>query len=135
MGQVYRFRVRAMGNTDQRPPLWVGHIFLATNRLAQSADFMRRMGMRPVDQGEDYAIFELRGGTHLILSKVTQFTPGEADFDLMVDDLEATHRQFATLELNPSPIEPGSIHSSFNLREPGGNLIRVLSSHVGNEPV
>jgi hypothetical protein len=124
-----------MSDADLRPPLWVGHIFLATTRIGQSADFMRQIGMRPVDQGDDYAIFELRGGTHLILTQVKQFTPGEADFDLMVDDLEATHRRFVALGLNPSPIEPGSIHSSFNLREPGGNLVRVLSSHVGTEPV
>lgn len=124
-----------MSTTDPRPPLWVGHVFLATTRMAQSAEFMTQIGMRLVDQGDDYAVFELRGGTHLILTQVKQFTPGEADFDLMVEDLEASHRQFADLGLNPSPIEPGHIHSSFNIKEPGGNMIRVLSSHVGDEPV
>lgn len=124
-----------MSDPDQRPPLWVGHIFLATNRIEQSADFMRRIGMRTVDQGADYAVFELRGGTHLILSQVREFTPAEAEFDLMVDDLEATHRRYSALGINPSPIEPGKIHSSFNIREPAGNRIRVLSSHVGSEPV
>jgi len=124
-----------MVSADQRPPLWVGHIFLATNRLAQTAGFMRQIGMRPVTQGDEYAVFELRGGTHLVLSLVKQLTPAEADFDLMVDDLEATHRRFAELGLNPSPIEPGKIHASFNIQEPAGNRIRVLSSHVGKNPV
>lgn len=124
-----------MASVDRRPPLWVGHIFLATNQLAQSAEFMRQIGMRPVTQGDDYAVFELRGGTHLVLSLVQQLTPAEADFDLMVDDLEATHRRYVELGLDPSPIEPGNIHASFNIREPAGNRIRVLSSHVGSDPV
>ncbi len=124
-----------MPHTENRPPFWVGHIFLATDQLDLTADFLRRMGIRLVEQGDKYAIFELRGGTHLILTQVVEFTPGEADFDLMVEDLERTHRQFVDQGLNPSPIEPGTIHSSFNIREPAGNLIRVLSSHVGSQPV
>ena len=54
-----------MGNQDLRPPLWVGHVALETNRLEESAQFMLTIGMRPVHKGSEVAIFELRGGTHL----------------------------------------------------------------------
>jgi catechol 2,3-dioxygenase-like lactoylglutathione lyase family enzyme len=57
-----------MSNEDLRPPIWIGHVVLETDRLEASAQFMRTIGMRPVHQGPDVAIFELRGGTHLILT-------------------------------------------------------------------
>ena len=69
---------------DLRPPFWVGHVVLETDRLDESAQFMRTIGMRPVHQGSEVAIFELRGGTHLILVAKTKVTPGDAPFDLMV---------------------------------------------------
>jgi len=127
--------VTEMNTPDRRPPVWVGHIMLATNQLAQSAAFMRRIGMRPVAQGDDYAIFELRGGTHLILSVEEPFTPGEAAFDLMVDDLDVMHKRLTDLGLNPSSIEPGAIHSSFVIEEPAGNRIKFNSTHVSGLPV
>ncbi|MCG8428492.1 MAG: VOC family protein [Chromatiales bacterium] len=108
---------------------------LNTNRLAQSAAFMQQIGMRLIAQGEDYAVFELRGGTHLVLAVEDTFTPGEAPFDLMVDDLAATHAHFTALGLKPSVIEEGNIHSYFTVLEPAGNCIRFNSSHVSDLPV
>jgi len=54
-----------MRDQELRPPLWIGHVALETDRLAASAHFMRTIGMRPIHQGPEVAIFELRGGTHL----------------------------------------------------------------------
>ena len=118
--------------TDQRPPLWVGHVVLHTHRMDDSAAFMRTIGMRPVFQGPAITIFELRGGTHLILLAKDDMKPGDASFDLMVEELAATHRRFTELGLDPSPIEsvPRIDHTLFRLREPAGNLITFYSSHV-----
>jgi hypothetical protein len=120
---------------DARPPVWVGHVFLSTDRLAESRAFMLAVGMRPIADGADFAVFELRGGTHLLLLRRDEVQPAQAPFDLMVEDLDAAHRRFAELCLAPSPIERGSVHDSFTLREPAGHEIRVNSSHVSEHPV
>ena len=117
---------------DPRPPVWVGHVVLETNRLDKTAEFMRTIGMRPVYLGSDVAIFELRGGTHLILLPKNDVVPGDAPFDLMVEDLRATHQQFTSLGLAPTPIEamPAIDHELFRVREPAGHLITFYSSHI-----
>ena len=93
---------------------------------------MRTIGMRPVFEGPEVSVFELRGGTHLILLAKTEVVPGDASFDLMVDDLNATHARFTSLGLEPTPIEamPAIDHERFFVREPAGHRITVFSSHV-----
>jgi hypothetical protein len=93
--------------------------------------------MRSVHEGPEVAIFELRGGTHLILLAKEKVTTGDAKFDLMVDDLRATHQRFTALGLAPTPIEamPAIDHEVFRVREPAGNLITFFSSHVAGRPV
>ena len=115
-----------------RPPVWVGHVVLETNRLDESAQFMRTIGMRPVYQGSEVAIFELRGGTNLILLPKNEVVQGDAPFDLMVEDLRATHQQFTSLGLAPTPIEamPSIDHELFRVREPAGHLITFYSNHA-----
>jgi len=120
--------------------VWVGHVVLESGRLEESAAFMRSIGLRPVFQGPAVAVFELRGGTHLlILPKGTSGAAGGSDlpFDLMVDDLQATHRRFIALGLDPTPIEtvPNIDHERFRVREPSGRLITFFSSHVAGRPV
>jgi catechol-2,3-dioxygenase len=126
-----------MSNEDLRPPVWVGHVVLETDRLEESAQFMRSIGMRPVHLGPDVAIFELRGGTHLVLAAKSEVVPGDAPFDLMVEDLRATHLQFTSLGLAPTPIEVMSSidHELFRVREPAGHLITFFSNHVSGNPV
>jgi catechol-2,3-dioxygenase len=122
---------------DLRPPLWIGHVALETDRLEESARFMQTIGMRGVHKGSDVAIFELRGGTHLILIAKSEVVPGAAPFDLMVEDLHATHQHFSSLGLAPSPIEAmASIdHELFRVREPAGHLITFYSNHSSGNPV
>ena len=62
---------------------------------------------------------------------------GHAPFDLMVDDLQATHRRFSELGLAPTPIEavPKIDHELIRVREPAGHLISVYSSHVAGRAV
>ena len=126
-----------MRNQDLRPPLWIGHVVLETTRLEESAQFMITIGMRPVHRGSDVAIFELRGGTHLVLVLKNEVIPGDAPFDLMVEDIHATHKHFTSLGLAPTPIEamPSVAHELFRVREPGGQHITFFSNHVTGNPV
>lgn len=126
-----------MSAKDLRPPVWVGHVVLETNRFEESAQFMRTVGMRPVHQGPEVAIFELRGGTHLILVAKSDVAPGDASFDLMVEDLRATHERFTALGLAPTPIDgkPSIDHELFRVREPAGHLITFFSNHVSGGAV
>lgn len=126
-----------MKHADERPPVWVGHVYLDTDRMAASVGFMRAIGMRPVFEGPEVSVFELRGGTHLVLMRKDSVAPGPAPFDLMVDDLHATHRAFAAQGLAPTAIEarPAIDHEVFELREPAGHLFTVFSTHVSDKPV
>jgi hypothetical protein len=123
--------------TDDRPPVWIGHVVLETDRLGESAAFMRTLGMRPIYEGPELAILELRGGTHLILMRKTTVLPGAAPFDLMVDDLHAAHARFTALGLQPGAIEanPAISHELFRITEPAGHVISVFSSHVEGRAV
>jgi hypothetical protein len=97
--------------------------------VTAACGFWQAIGMRLVVQREDFAVLELRGGTHLVI------VPGEADaeeipFDVMVDDLQATWGQFNEAGLHPTPVTEGTIHSSFTVVDPAGRAVTVNSSHV-----
>ena len=124
-----------MGESDPRPPVWVGHIRLTTHRLAESHRFMVDLGMRPIVKGDNFAVLELRAGTHLILLQRDAVEPGAAPFDLMVEDLDATHRRLADLGLCPSDVSEGRIHRSFTVTDPSGHVVTFNSSHVSDQPV
>lgn len=124
-----------MSSDDQRPAVWVGHIGLHSEEVAASCRFMRDAGMRLIIEEESFALLELRGGTHLVITDDRDSSLLRGRFDLMVDDLEATHARLAELGYAPGEIERGKIHDSFEVREPGGNSILFNSSHVGDLPV
>lgn len=121
----------ALDKDDLRPPVWVGHVLMETDRLDQTSEFMQKLGMRRVVQRPEVAVLELRGGTHLVLIAKSQVTGGEASFDLMVEDIRAAHAKFVGLGLNPTPIERISReHEGFKLTEPAGHTVTFYSSHV-----
>lgn len=122
---------------DRRPAVAVAHVVLETDRMAESAGFLRALGMRPIFEGPAVSVYELRGGTHLLLMHKPAVVPGPAAFDLMVDDLRQAHRRFTALGLAPSPIEarPAIGHELFTLVDPAGQVIQVFSSHHSGEPV
>ncbi len=106
----------------------MGHVLIAALDIPKSADFYVLLGMREIVRNEGIAVLELRGGTHLV---VAEGEPTEsAPFDLMVDDLDATHGVWTSLGLAPSEIERGRIHDRFTVLDPAGTVVTVNSSHV-----
>jgi hypothetical protein len=130
-------RIGAMSEKDARPPVWVGHVVLESDRLEQTVQFMCAIGMRMIFPGPRVAVFELRGGTHLVVLAKDQVAAGAAPFDLMVEDLQATHEKFTLLGLEPTPIETAADmpHELFRVREPAGHVITFYSNHVSDKPV
>ena len=124
-----------MNTNDTRPPVWVGHVAMLTPQVTESSEFMQLLGMRLVAGSDDFAVLEMRGGTHLVLTNDSESTLIKGDFDLMVEDLDATHAYYTELGLDPGDIERGEIHDSFEMREPGGTVVTFNSSHVGKLPV
>ena len=126
-----------MSEHNERPAVGVAHVVLQTDRMEESARFMRTIGMRPIFDGPQVSVYEMRGGTHLILMLKDTIVAGDASFDLMVDDLDATYQRFTSLGLAPSPIEarPAIGHEVFTVREPAGHVITFFSSHVSGNPV
>ena len=116
-------------NLDERPALWVGHVTMTVSDPQRSHDFFVGLGMRSVQPGDTFAITELRGGTHLVL-QAGEAEPGDAPFDLMVEDLEAMHARFEKAGLDVSEIMTGDVHDVFVLTDPDGKRIIVFNSHV-----
>lgn len=114
----------------------VAHVVLETDRMVESSRFMRSIGMRPVFDGPEIAVYEMQGGTHLILMYKDSITQDGAPFDLMVDDLRETHVQFKEVGFEPSPIEARHTidHEVFTVRAPAGHVITFFSSHVSGKP-
>jgi hypothetical protein len=121
---------------DQRPPVAVGHVRLPCSDVATAARWLETVGLRPIVQMEELAVLELRGGTHVVVRKTEPQAAGTmAPFDLMVDDIDATHGDYAGKGLSPSPISRGRIHDSFTVAGPSGWLFTVNSSHASGKPV
>ncbi|HEY1796714.1 MAG TPA: hypothetical protein VGG57_11405 [Stellaceae bacterium] len=124
--------------TDKRPPVAVGHVRLPVNDdIAGAARWLETVGLRPIVTMEELAVLELRGGTHVVVRKSEQpVTAGErAPFDLMVDDVDAAHRDYAGKGLSPSEISRGRIHDSFTVPGPSGWAFTVNSSHASGKPI
>jgi hypothetical protein len=122
---------------DRRPPVAIGHVMFEARDVAAAAGWFETIGLRPIAGGEDFAVLELRGGTHLIVTQAARPARHgrEAPFDLMVDNIDAARRGFAAKGLGPSRIRRGSIHDSFELSGPEDARFTVLSSHAGRRPV
>ena len=122
---------------DRRPPVAVGHVFLRATDVSAAAGWLEAVGMRPIFEADDFAVLELRGGTHLVVTEAKRRPAKgtEAPFDLMVDDVAATRRGFVAKGFKPSKIRVGRIHDSFEVAGPDGYRFTVTSSHAGRRPV
>ena len=123
------------GPKDGRPGVWIGHVELPTQDVKTMSEFKVQLGMRLLMEGDEFAILELRGGTHLVLTNCDEPTSGEAPFDLMVEDLDASYERIRALNYVTSEIESGEIHSSFTVTAPSGHTIKFNSNHVSDQPV
>lgn len=122
---------------DRRPPVAVGHVRLPCSDVGAAARWLETAGLRPIVTMDELAVLELRGGTHIVVrsGEATPAPGTSAPFDLMVDDIDAAHRDYAEKGLSPSPITRGRIHDSFQLPGPGGWIFTVNSSHASGQPV
>lgn len=118
-----------MNAENERPGLWIGHVAMNVSDPPRAHDYYVGLGMRSVLRGDDFAITDLRGGTHLLL-QAGKVEPGDAPFDLMVEDLPATHARFRDTGLDVSDIITGDIHDVFVLEDPDRMRIVVFNSHV-----
>lgn len=128
-------------STDQRPPVAVGHVHLPVTDVGAAARWLETVGLRPIVKLDGLAVLELRGGTHVVVRLTERpnerpTEPGaKAPFDLMVDDVDAAHRDYAEKGLAPSPIRRGRIHDSFDLAGPDGWAFTINSSHASGRPI
>ena len=123
--------------TDPRPPVAVGHVRLPCPDVEAAARWLETAGLRPIVTMDGLAVLELRGGTHVVVRQTDQPpAPGTiAPFDLMVDDIDAAHRDYGEKGLAPMPIKRGRIHDSFEMAGPGGWRFTINSSHASGHPV
>ena len=124
-------------STDDRPGLAVGHVNLEVEDVGGAYEFFVRHCMRDIFKGEDFGVLELRGGTHLVLSRSKEeVEPGrKAPFDLMVDDIDAARVEFTNAGVSATDITRGRIHDTFHIEGPGGYRFAVTSSHAGDRAV
>ena len=48
----------------------------------------------------------------------------------MVEDIDASYTEFKDKGVKVSELSRGKIHDSFEVMEPGGNTIKINSTHV-----
>jgi catechol 2,3-dioxygenase-like lactoylglutathione lyase family enzyme len=115
---------------SDRPPVWTGHLSLRSANPIIAAHFYEKLGMRPVQVDDKFSVLEMRGGTHLAIRLDPRRAADPAPWDLMVDDLDATHAQWDLDGIPVSAISPGPPHRSFEVTDPDGHLVIVRDSHV-----
>jgi catechol 2,3-dioxygenase-like lactoylglutathione lyase family enzyme len=122
---------------DPRPPVAIGHVSISVRDVAAAARWFAALGLREIAEGADYAVLELRGGTHLVVTRAARRAkPGSAaPFDLMYDDIDAAHRRCRRLRYKTSRVRATAIHRFFTVVGPEGYRVTVTSSHAGKRPV
>lgn len=132
-------RKKTTPETGGRPSVAVGHITLRVTDVARTAEFYSSLGLRPVVDRGDFAILELRGGTHLLLfaAKGGPKRRMVRNFDFMVDDADRFHEDLVARGVVASPVRDDSLsgHRMFELTDPDGHVITVLSDHTEGRPV
>jgi catechol 2,3-dioxygenase-like lactoylglutathione lyase family enzyme len=119
---------------DQQPAIAIGHVFFAAPDVAATAQWLERLGLKLIACDEAYALLELRGGTHLVVTPTARRPSragGEAPFDLMVDNIYTAHRDCTAKGLVPSSIRRDTVHDEFRLTGPDGCGVTVLCLNEG----
>lgn len=125
-----------MWDPAARPPVALGHVFLKTTHPEATIQMLLDTGFHPIVTRDDFAVLELRGGTHLVVRGVAaDEQPEKVGWDIMVDDIDQTHADYTARGWTVSPIRRGQIHDNFNLTLPDGRQIEINSSHAGDRIV
>lgn len=122
-----------------RPPIAVGHVTLRVADVGPAAEFYAVLGLRPIMQRESMAIFELRGGTHLLLFRA-KGKPKKGpvrSFDFMVDDIDDARTSLVRAKLSCSEIVNDRVsgHRMFEVIDPDGHVLTLYSTHVEGREV
>src|ERR1043166_4518922 len=118
-----------MAGNKNRPAIWIGHVTRRVQDVRKSAEFFQTLGLRPVWAGAQMAILELRGGTHLLLfPDIRQHkTIPNDEFDLMVEDIKASHKVVQSAGTKVSKLKRDRFHTYFEASDPDGNKWRINS--------
>jgi catechol 2,3-dioxygenase-like lactoylglutathione lyase family enzyme len=128
-----------MSGDDPRPEVAIGHATLRVASIDAAAPFYEALGLRPVMRTAGMAIFELRGGTHLMLFRA-RGTPRRGpirSFDLMVDDVDAFSGKLRArgIAVGEARQDRLSGHRYVTVEDPDGHVLTVMSSHTDGRPV
>jgi len=125
-----------MSIDTERPPVALGHAFLRTTESKATIELLLSLGFRKIVAKDDFAVLELRGGTHVVVREVEAAEqPEGVGWDIMVDDIDATRADYSARGLSVTDIRRGRIHDNFDLTLPDGRPIEINSSHVGEHAV
>ncbi len=89
--------------------------------------------MRRVAANENFAALEMRGGTHLAIRRAPeQVVPDSVSWDLMVEDIDATHDKWQAEGLLVTDIvkDKHAPHRRFEVTDPDGHVLVVRDNHV-----
>jgi catechol 2,3-dioxygenase-like lactoylglutathione lyase family enzyme len=121
-----------------RPAIAIGHVILQVADPRKGAAFYTALGMRSIWEADEMAILELRGGTHLMLFKAEGASPGKTidSFDLMVQNADAFHAELQQRGVPTTPVrDTYGGHRMFELIDPDGHVLTVLSDHTEGRDV
>ena len=124
---THPLRTNENGQDDPRPRFAIGHMAITAQDVTRLTEFYSNLGMRQIMNSGQFAILELRGGTHLI---VQHGPAGQASLDLIVDDIDDVHTDLSTAGVVPSPIRRGHPHDQFQATDPEGNRLTISSNHA-----
>src|SRR5829696_6541418 len=124
---------------SKRPSVAIGHVILHAHDVTASAEFYSALGLRLIVKQPRLAILELRGGTHLLLfaAKRKPKAGQMRAFDFMVDEITSTRASFEAAGLEVTPIRNDRIsgHQMFEVTDPDGNRVTILSTHTEGREV
>ncbi len=122
---------------DQRPAVAIGHVEHQVADVSKAVAWYESLGVRRIFKRRNFAVMEVRGGTHIILagSKKRIAAGASAPFDFMVDDVDAARKECIRKGMKPGRMKRGSIHDSFEVTDPSGYRLTILSSHASGLPV
>lgn len=124
-----------MSSLDDRPLAAVGHVSMTARPVEPAVRRLEEIGVRTIVAREDFAVMELRGGTHIVVRQSENENVTDTPFDLMYDDIDAAHQLLAGKGFEVTEIERGKIHDSFFALAPEKFRLRVNSSHASDRPV